>query len=145
GVSTSNSIAAGTSADAENANVFIWSDGSPTAVSTTNNQVIFYSVNGVMINTNNAGTNALRVRGSVDSSVGFTVNGSQLPYIFGTNGTGVNVTETTNHTLSHWDFNSAQGLDAGTNVIDTWGAGLEAINGHYLPIASGVMTNTRWN
>lgn len=62
---------------ATNDRVFLWSDGTY-LVSTTNSQALIAATNGVAINTNNAGTNALEVFGNIDSTVGFSILGVPL-------------------------------------------------------------------
>jgi hypothetical protein len=68
------STAIGTSISIGNNNVFIANDTTPLS-STANNQAILYFTNGVCINTNSAGTNALQIHGYVNSDKGFSVNG----------------------------------------------------------------------
>lgn len=78
-VSAAGSFAFGTTATNQNANAFVWSDGtSKNANSSNTNQFNIFSKNGVGINTNNPGTNALEVLGYIDTTVGFSVNGVPL-------------------------------------------------------------------
>ena len=127
-----------------------------TALGLTNSQIISAlaagtnAVIGALISTNNqtltalaAGTNAAQAAAILRETT--LSNNVLLVTIQNTNGTAQNITETTNHTLSHWDYNTAQGIDASTNTIDTWGGGIEQLRGHYIALTSGVMTNTRWN
>ena len=61
------SVAAGVGAMATNNNVFVWSDGSVSQFgSRTNSQFVVMSSNGVGINTNVTGTNALTVLGNIN-------------------------------------------------------------------------------
>ena len=72
----SNSFAAGSYATADTG-CFVWSDISTSSVfgSAAINTFIVRAANGAAINTNDPGTNALKVVGNIDSTVGFTING----------------------------------------------------------------------
>ncbi len=72
------STVGGSLAVATNEDVFVWNDGAATFTSKTNQSFLIKAANGVGINTNYAGTNALRVNGSIDSTVGFFVNGAAI-------------------------------------------------------------------
>jgi len=72
----SNSIAGGIGATAAHSGVFIFSD-TPGFTSTAPGQVLFHATNGVGINTNNPGTNALAVNGNVDAP-SYTCQGTNL-------------------------------------------------------------------
>lgn len=79
GVNRSHSAALGTFAFAQNVGTFVWADNNGgTFASAADNQFIIRAQNGVGINTNNAGTNGLRVVGVIDSTAGFTVRGSNV-------------------------------------------------------------------
>lgn len=76
-VGQTNATAMGVSAIATNNLSFVWSDGLAFN-SITNSQFLIHATNGVGINTNITGTNALEVLGNIDSTVGYTVNGISL-------------------------------------------------------------------
>ena len=72
------SIAMGINVAITNNNVLAYSDGSIVPLtSTTNNQVLLQAANGVGINTNSTGGNALRVGGTIDA-LAFTQNGNPI-------------------------------------------------------------------
>lgn len=78
------SAAMGRNATANKANTFVWSDG--TAISTaTSNTFIIAATNGVGINTNNPGTNALSVLGGV-LATWFAGDAGGLTNLLSTNG-----------------------------------------------------------
>lgn len=105
------SFAAGTMAEAQHDNSFVWSDGSSGIFSTTtNNQFLILSTNGVGININNPGTNALKVAGNVDSTVGFSINGVPLTNGGGGAVSGVVLTNSGYTQQVGGIFNSAWGL-----------------------------------
>jgi hypothetical protein len=75
-VSKQNAIAAGVNTIATNEETFIWSS-SPTPFNTTSNgQFLVNATNGVGINTNNPGTNALSVFGGVNITGNLSANSS---------------------------------------------------------------------
>ncbi len=69
------SLVAGNKATNSHHNTFVFSAAQDGMTSAQTNTFIIGADNGVGINTNNPGTNALLVRGNVDSTVGFSVNG----------------------------------------------------------------------
>lgn len=66
---------AGTYSFARHDRTFVWSSGGEPFTTTASNQFLVNASNGVGINTNDPGTNALKVLGNVDAS-GFTINGA---------------------------------------------------------------------
>lgn len=79
-------------------NVFLWNDGFASFSSFVGRTFLVNAVNGVGINTNNPGTNALRVRGNVDAD-GFSIRGVPISGL-GTNTTSVTTANTNLLTLT---------------------------------------------
>ena len=91
------SFLAGRKGNVGHDSVFMWTDDQGTIfTSAKTNTVIFRAANGMGVNTNDPGTNALRVHGNIDSAVGFSVNGVPLPSpggaILSSSGSGTNTT-----------------------------------------------------
>lgn len=133
GNNTTNSVALGYRAQPNHAGVFAFSDGSSASMfaSASSNTFIIRAQNGVSINTNNPGGNALKVVGNVDSTVGFTVNGVSI----GTANTGILTNNDTrfwtNQTgISTVDFIATGTLNVGTfnatnfNIYSPWNGAL---------------------
>ncbi len=129
------SHASGSYANAVNDNTYVWSDGEPFS-SATNNQFLIQSANGVGINTNDAGNNALRVNGNVDAS-GFSINGNPIgnsanSYLVNKNGYGTNETFFGTNQISGTYFSQpvtvliTTNRDNGTNTIFVTIAALSA-------------------
>jgi hypothetical protein len=94
------SLAAGTEAIANNYNTFVWSDGTTGIFeSTSNYQFLVHAAGGVGINTNNPGTNAMLVNGSLDIEGGqLTIGGTNVFTLFST-------TATSNGLSAIWNYN----------------------------------------
>lgn len=92
---TNYSFAAGLQAKANHSGTFVWSDNSTITAfaSTGTNQFLIRAVGGVGIGTNNPGTNALAVAGSVAATT-FIGDGSQLTGISGGGGGSVTTVNT---------------------------------------------------
>ncbi len=106
------SFAGGYQAVVTNDSVFAWGDSSGGITSKTNKTFIVSVQNGVGINTNYPGTNALKVVGNVDSTIGFTVNGTPL---------------------SSGDFTKA-----GTNIVNSTNGSVVTVNLTTFPVLLGI-------
>ncbi len=117
------STVGGTGARTAFDHTFVWCDisrvvGGAIFAATDTNQFLVYAQNGVCINTNYAGTNALRVSGNIDAAgpgAGFTINGQPFTatgtnyiYTIGTNTSfllGIDITADSAVTNFWWNFN----------------------------------------
>jgi hypothetical protein len=83
---------------------FVWADYNPALdyfATTETNQFLIRALKGVGINTNNPGTNGLKVAGNIDSTVGFSVNGVPIGGGFGGSGFGYTNSLFTNMVVFH--------------------------------------------
>ena len=86
-VATNNAFAAGTLAKATNNGAFVWADSKEEDFgSTDSNQFLIRAQNGVGINTNNPGPNALSVNGPVQIGTIQVLTGPGVPEIAAPNG-----------------------------------------------------------
>jgi len=86
-VATLHSFAAGTQAKATNVGTFVWADSHDDDFgSTTNNQFLIRAAGGVGINTNDPGSNALSVNGTVQIATIQVLTGSGVPTMEAPNG-----------------------------------------------------------
>jgi hypothetical protein len=84
---TTNAFGAGTRAKATNVGTFVWADSQfEDFGSTTNNQFLIRAQGGVGINTNNPGSNALSVNGTVQIATIQVLTGSGVPTMEAPNG-----------------------------------------------------------
>lgn len=117
----------------------IINDGNPVA-SGANNELVFSFANGVGINTNNPGTNALRVAGNIDTTVGLTVNGVPY-YLVISNANAANLTVSNLTVNGNLLLGSNVWQNASTNLIGINGNPMWGVNGPYQLLSASLWTN----
>jgi hypothetical protein len=128
---TLSAFASGQSAFANHDHTFVWSDAaySTPFASTANNQFLIQSTNGVGINTNNPGTNALKVFGNIDATT-----------LSARTATLTNVISTTD-TTTNLNIGARSVFQYTTNEIAVTNAGTASANGGYRNVNSTHYTN----
>ncbi len=126
------SLAAGLNAKATNNGTFVWADAQgPAFGSAISNSLSVRAQNGMGVNTNSAGTNALRVNGSVDiignaNAQSFSIDG--VPLVGGSN--------------SAASYTIGYGLSASSGALEVLGSGENGPPGTAFQVDEDVLTPT---